>query len=113
MDMIIKTLAKGIKVIEPSKFPNSRIDLAVVVDKSIGFADLKKMARSADKKLLKEINLFDVYIDEDRLGKAKKSYAISYMFEDATKTLKDKDVDKIMNKIMNSYEHQLSAEIRR
>jgi len=113
MDMIIKTLAKGIKVIEPSKFPNSRRDLAVVVDKSIGFADLKKMARSADKKLLKEINLFDVYIDEDRLGKAKKSYAISYMFEDATKTLKDKDVDKIMNKIMNSYEHQLSAEIRR
>ena len=113
MDMIIKALAKEIKVIEPSKFPNSRRDLAVVVDKSVGFADLEKMARSADKKLLKGINLFDVYIDEDRLGKDKKSYAISYMFEDATKTLKDKDVDKIMNKIMGSYEHQLSAEIRK
>lgn len=113
MDMIIKTLAKEIKVVEPSKFPTSRRDLAVVVNKSVGFADLEKMARSADKKLLKEINLFDVYIDDDRLGKGKKSYAISYMFEDATKTLKDKDVDKIMNKIMGSYEHQLSADIRK
>lgn len=113
MDMIIKALAKEIKVTEPSKFPSSRRDLAVVVDKSVGFADLEKMARSADKKLLKDINLFDVYIDEERLGKDKKSYAISYMFEDATKTLKDKDVDKIMKKIMGSYEHQLSAEIRK
>lgn len=113
MDMIIKALAKEIKVVEPSKFPNSRRDLAVVVDKHVGFADLEKMARSADKKLLKEINLFDVYIDEERLGKDKKSYAISYMFEDATKTLKDKEVDKIMNKIMGGYEHQLNAEIRK
>ena len=113
MDVIIKALAKEIKVVEPSKFPNSRRDLAVVVDKSVGFADLEKMAKSADKKLLKEINLFDVYVDEERLGKDKKSYAISYMFEDATKTLKDKDVDKIMKKIMGSYEHQLSAEIRK
>jgi len=71
------------------------------------------MAKNADKKLLKDINLFDVYIDEERLGKDKKSYAISYMFEDATKTLKDKDVDKIMKKIMGSYEHQLGAEIRK
>lgn len=113
MDMIIKSLARNIKVVEPSKFPNSRRDLAVVVDKAVAFADLEKMARSADKKLLKEINLFDVYIDEERLGKDKKSYAISYMFEDASKTLKDKDVDKIMKKIMGSYEHQLGAEIRK
>ena len=113
MDMLIRALAKEIKVIEPSKFPNSRRDLAVVVDKHVGFADLEKMARSADKKLLKDINLFDVYVDEERLGKDKKSYAISYMFEDATKTLKDKEVDKIMNKIMGSYEHQLNAEIRK
>jgi len=113
MDMIIRALAKEIKVVEPSKFPNSRRDLAVVVDKSVAFVDLENMARKADKKLLKDINLFDVYIDEDRLGKNKKSYAISYMFEDATKTLKDKDVDKIMKKIMGSYEHQLSAEIRK
>ncbi len=113
MDMVIRALAQEIKVEEPSKFPNSRRDLAVVVDKHVGFADLEKMAKSADKKLLKDINLFDVYVDEERLGKDKKSYAISYMFEDATKTLKDKDVDKIMNKIMGSYEHQLKAEIRK
>lgn len=113
MDMLIKSLAKEIKVVMPSKFPSSRRDLAVVVDKSVAFADLEKMAKNADKKLLKDINLFDVYIDEERLGKDKKSYAISYMFEDATKTLKDKDVDKIMKKIMGSYEHQLGAEIRK
>lgn len=113
MDMLLKALNKEVQVTEPSKFPTSRRDLALVVDKSATFADMEKIARGTDKKLLKDINLFDVYADEDRLGKGKKSYAISYIFEDSTKTLKDKDVDKIMNKMIMKYESELGAEIRK
>lgn len=113
LDSLIKALAKEIKVIEPSKFPRSRRDLALVVDKGATFADMQKIALGTDKKLLKEVALFDVYADESRLGAGKKSYAISYLFGDDSKTLKDKDVDKIMNKMIQKYESELGAEIRK
>ena len=70
------------------------------------------IARKAGKKLIKEINLFDVYENAKQLGEGKKSYAISFTFEDPTKTLKDKEVDKVMNKLMQACKEQLSAEIR-
>ena len=107
--------AKGVKstVKVISKYPSMRRDLAIIVDKSVKFEDLQKMATKADKKLLQGVNLFDVYTNEEHVGKGKKSYAVSYQFEDVTKTLNDKEVDKIMKKIMGSYEHQLGAEIRK
>jgi phenylalanyl-tRNA synthetase beta chain len=71
------------------------------------------IARKAGKKLLKEINLFDVYDDESKLGKGKKSYAVSYIFEDPTKTLKDKEIEKVMNTLIREYENKLGANIRR
>ena len=59
------------------------------------------------------MNLFDVYDNEEQLGAGKKSYSISLTFEDAEKTLKDKEVDKVMNKLIGQYEQQLGAVIRR
>lgn len=107
--------AKGVKntVKVISKYPSMRRDLALVVDKAVKFEDIQKIATKVDKKLLQEINLFDVYTNEEHLGKGKKSYAVSYLFEDVTKTLNDKEVDKVMKKMIGSYEHQLGAEIRK
>jgi len=107
--------AKGVKntVKVISKYPSMRRDLALVVDKSVKFEAIQKIATKVDKKLLQEINLFDVYTNEEHIGKGKKSYAVSYLFEDVTKTLNDKEVDKIMKKMIGSYEHQLGAEIRK
>lgn len=100
-------------VTEISKFPGTRRDLALVLDKHVKFDTVKSIAFKTDKKILKEVNLFDVYDNEEVLGEGKKSYAVSYNFEDKTKTLKDKEVDKIMNKLIGSYEEKLAAQIRR
>ncbi|MEM9849652.1 MAG: phenylalanine--tRNA ligase subunit beta, partial [Bacteroidota bacterium] len=114
MNPIFKAAKKAkIQIAEPVKFPSSRRDLALVVAQSIKFQDIATLAQKAGKKLLKSINLFDVYEDEERLGEGKKSYAISLQFEDATKTLKDKEIDKIVNKLIQQYEQQLGAVIRR
>ena len=113
-DTILKALRKSKTVFEElNKFPTVRRDLALVIDNSVKFADIVAIARKAGKKLLKDINLFDVYNDEDKLGKGKKSYAVSYVFEDPTKTLKDKDVEKVMESLIREYEGKLGATIRR
>jgi phenylalanyl-tRNA synthetase beta chain len=98
---------------EISKYPRIRRDLAVAVDNGVKFEQLKTIAIRADKKLLKEVNLFDVYKNDKQLGEGKKSYAMSYVFESKDKTLKDKDVDKIMQAIMFNYEKELDAIIRK
>jgi phenylalanyl-tRNA synthetase beta chain len=96
-----------------SKFPNMRRDLALVIDKHVKFADIEGIARKTVKKLLKDINLFDVYENEEQLGKDKVSYAVSFIFEDPNKTLRDKEVDKVINQLIRNYETKLGAVIRR
>ncbi len=98
---------------ELNKFPNVRRDLALVIENSIKFEDIALISRKIGKKLLKEINLFDVYENESQLGKGKKSYAVSFVFEDPSKTLQDKEVDKVMKKLIEQFEKQLGAVIRR
>jgi len=98
---------------ELNKFPTVRRDLALVIDNSVSFNDIVRHARKTVKKSLKAINLFDVYTNEDQLGANKKSYAVSFIFEDPTKTLVDKFVDKEMNKLIQAFERNLSAQIRR
>jgi len=111
---ILKALKKQkIDFEELTKYPSVRRDLALVIDNSINFDDIAVIAKKTGKKLLKDINLFDVYKNEEQLGKDKKSYAVSFVFEDPTKTLKDKEVDKIMNKLIEQYEGTLGAKIRR
>ena len=96
-----------------SKFPTVRRDLALVIENSINFEDIVAIARKTGKKLLKEVNLFDVYKNEEQVGKGKKSYAVSFLFEDPSKTLKDKEVDKIMQQLIRSYEEKVGAIIRK
>ncbi len=113
-DAIFKALKKHkVEVKDLTKYPSVRRDLALIIDNSTKFGDIANIARKTGKSLLKAVNLFDIYENEDQLGAGKKSYAVSFVFEDPTKTLKDKEVDKIMNKLIQSYEQQLSATIRR
>lgn len=94
-----------------SKFPTMRRDLALLLDKSVEYADIEKIAWNEAKKHLKAVHLFDKY-EDSKLGEGKKSYAVSYLFEDDQRTLTDTEVDKIMEKLINRYRETLKAEIR-
>jgi phenylalanyl-tRNA synthetase beta chain len=113
-DNVMKVLPKKpIQVVTPGKYPAVRRDLALVVDQSVSFADVERLARKAEKKLLTEVNLFDIYENEDQLGAGKKSYAVSFQLVSNERTLKDKEVDKVMRSIEGSLSKQLGAEVRR
>ena len=111
---LLKAAKKNsISMTELNRFPTIRRDLALVIEKSTTFADLSAVAAKIGKKLIKDINLFDVYEDEKRLGKDKKSYAISFAFENTERTLNDKEVDKVMSQLIRAYEEKIGAVIRR
>ncbi|MGB5377435.1 MAG: phenylalanine--tRNA ligase subunit beta, partial [Muriicola sp.] len=93
------------------KFPAVRRDFALMLNNEVPFKDLEEIAYQTEKKLLKDLSLFDVYTG-DKLPKGKKSYAVSFTLQDESKTLTDKHIDKIMNKIKEAYEKQLGAELR-
>jgi len=113
-DNLLKSRKKhSIETQDLNRFPSVRRDLALVIDRSVKFQQIEQLARKTGKKLLKEINLFDVYENEEQLGADKRSYAVSFIFEDPAKTLKDKEIEKIMSKLIGQYEHQLGASIRR
>jgi phenylalanyl-tRNA synthetase beta chain len=103
---------KPLKVQEISKYPSVRRDLALVIDEKVHYSEAAAIAEKIGGKMLKKVDLFDVYRDS-RLGDGKKSYAIKLIFSDNTKTLKDKDVDKVVNKMIHQFESQLGAQIRR
>lgn len=112
-DNIMRVLPKKpMQVSELNKYPTVRRDLALVVDKQVSFAQLATAARKAEKKMLSAINLFDVYENEDQLGADKKSYAMSFVFENHERTLKDKEVDKAVSRLIDSFTKQLGAEVR-
>jgi phenylalanyl-tRNA synthetase beta chain len=100
-----------IKYKEVSKFPEVRRDLSLLVDKSVTFDELSKIAKQADNKILKSVNLFDFY-EGDKLPEGKKSYALSFTMADDTKTLTDKYVDKVMEKLTKSLSVNAGAELR-
>ncbi len=104
---------QSISFADLNKFPTVRRDLAVVIGKSVKFSDLAAVAKKVGKKLLKDINLFDVFEDETKLGEGKKSYAVSFTFEDPTRTLQDKEVDAVMSELIEAFEGKLGALIRR
>ncbi|MCB9310573.1 MAG: phenylalanine--tRNA ligase subunit beta [Lewinellaceae bacterium] len=110
----VMTLLKGhkIKVSEISKYPTVRRDLALILDKKITFEEVIKVAKKVDNQILKHIGLFDVYVNEQQVGKDKKSYAVSFLFENLTRTLKDEEVDGIMKKISTNLAETLGANIR-
>ena len=94
-----------------SKFPGVKRDLALLIDKSVAFAEIQKIAFESERKLLKEVTLFDVY-EGKNLPESKKSYAVSFFLEDETKTLNDKQIDAIMKKIQTNLEQKVGAQLR-
>mgnify|MGYP001229037410 CR=1 FL=1 len=101
----------AIKYKEISKFPSSRRDISMIVDSKVTFNKIKKLSFDIDKNTLKEVNLFDVYKDKS-MDKNKKSYAVSFIFNDSKKTLTDKYIDEVMKKIMKKFNKDLNAQIR-
>ena len=101
-----------IKISELNKFPTVSRDLSMIIDQNIKFEDILATSKKVDKKILKSVSLFDEYVNEEHLGTGKKSYAINYVFEDHTKTLKDTEVDRIIEKLIKQYENQFSAVVR-
>lgn len=96
-----------------SKYPSSSRDLALVLDEGVKFDAILNLTRKVDKKIIKDISLFDVYQSKEHLGEGKKSYAVKFVFEDSNKTLVDKDVDKLINKLIKSFEDNLGAVVRK
>ncbi|MCT4648090.1 MAG: phenylalanine--tRNA ligase subunit beta, partial [Carboxylicivirga sp.] len=112
-DIILKKSSKkGITYKEIAKYPEVKRDLALLLNKDVRFAQVKELAHKTEKKLLKRVTLFDVF-EGEKIGTDKKSYAVSFILQDETKTLNDKQIDKIMNKMMSTYERQLGAQIRK
>lgn len=100
-----------IKFQEIPKFPSVRRDLALLIDTKVTFAELEKIAFETERQLLKSVNLFDVY-EGKNIEAGKKSYALSFSLSDKDKTLTDKMIDKVMRKLMKTYETKLGASIR-
>lgn len=105
----VKKVKKGYK--EISKFPAVKRDLALLLDKKVQFAEIEKIAYETEKKLLKEVSLFDVY-EGKNLEAGKKSYAVSFLLQDENSTLNDKQIDKIMSKMIANLEKRLNAKLR-
>jgi len=100
-----------VKYAEISKFPEVKRDLALLLDKNIAFAEIEKIAFETERKLLKKVNLFDVY-EGKNLEAGKKSYAVSFVLQDDSKTLTDNQIDGIMKKLQANYETKLGAKLR-
>ena len=96
---------------EVAKFPLMRRDFALLIDKNVSFQSLKDTAYKTERKILQDVNLFDVY-EGKNLPKDKKSYGISFTFQDKNKTLTDKQVERVMEQLLQNFKSQFGAELR-
>ena len=111
-DAMMKEIKKHkVTFAEISKYPVVKRDLALLLDKAVLFDQIERIARKSEKKLLKEVGLFDVY-EGKNLPEGKKSYAVNFVLQDDEKTLTDKQIDAIMQKIQKSLEQELGASLR-
>ena len=108
---IQKYVSNKIKFTDIPKYPEVRRDFALLVDENIQFEQIFNIAKQTEKSLLKEVNLFDVY-QGNNLPEGKKSYAVSFILQDDSKTLTDTQIDKIMSKLQSNFESQLGASLR-
>jgi phenylalanyl-tRNA synthetase beta chain len=110
-NLLKKTANRVVRFSEISRFPAVSRDMALLVDKNVTFAQIEQIARKSGKKLLKEVSLFDVY-EGSNLPKGKKSYAVNFVLQDDEKTLTDRQIDEIMQKIRINLEKELGATLR-
>ena len=111
-DWLLKKYKAGLTAHELSKFPEVRRDVSLVVDQSVTFEQLRTIAQRTEKKLLQAINVFDVYAG-DRLEAGKKSYSVSFLLQDPTQTLTDQAIDQVMQRLIQQFEKQAGALIRK
>ena len=112
LDVFIKQAAKvKVQYKEISKFPAVRRDLALLLDNQVNYKQIEEIALKSERKLLKQVNLFDVY-EGKNLEEGKKSYAVSFVFQDNEKTLTDVQVDKMVEKLLNMFSTELGAKLR-
>ena len=108
---ILKQISNNIKYTEIPKFPEVRRDLALLIDNSVEFSQLFEIAKKTEKSLLKKVDLFDVY-DGKNIPIGKKSYALSFILQDNSKTLTDSQIEKVMSKLTNNFQNELGATLR-
>lgn len=109
---LMKAVRKNkVSYTEICKYPAVSRDLALLLDNAVEFASVEEVARQTEKKLLKKVELFDVY-EGKNLPEGKKSYAVNFILQDETKTLNDKQIDAIMNKLITNLKNKLGAELR-
>ena len=110
--LLMKEIKKSkVTFSEISKFPAVKRDLALLLEKNVQFAEIEKIATESERKLLKDVYLFDVY-EGKNLESGKKSYAVSFILQDETKTLNDKQIESIMNRIIGNLQQKLNAKLR-
>ncbi len=110
-EYLLKQYNPKIVFAEIPKFPEVRRDLSLVLDKSLSFKEIKALAERTERKLLKAVNVFDVY-EGAAVGEGKKSYSVSFLLQDETQTLTDVVIDKTMQRLIQVYEKELGAVIR-
>jgi phenylalanyl-tRNA synthetase beta chain len=111
-DQVLRMIKKhAISFHELPKYPSVRRDLALLLDRGIRFSQIREIALRTERNILHDINLFDVY-ESDSLGDNKKSYAVSFVLRDESKTLTDKNIEKVMNNLIRAFEKELNAQIR-
>jgi phenylalanyl-tRNA synthetase beta chain len=110
-DLLAKKSSGLKKFQELSKFPEVRRDLSLVLDKEVSFARVKVVAEKAGGKLLKRLEVFDVY-QGDKLEAGKKAYALSFILQDQENTLTDKEIEKTMSNLIHAFQNQVGAIIR-
>lgn len=111
-DLLLKAIGtRNTTYNEIPKFPEVRRDLALLIDTTISYSQIEEIAFQTEKKLLKAVNLFDVY-EGEKLEAGKKSYAISFILQDENSTLEEKQIEKIMDKLISSFREKLGASIR-
>jgi len=110
-NLVLKLIGTKIKFTDIPKYPEVRRDLALLIDESVAFDTIYNIARQTEKSLLKDVNLFDVYQGKN-LPEGKKSYAVSFILQDNSKTLTDEQIDKIMTKLQKNLENEVGASLR-
>ena len=111
-DLVIEKLFKEKIIFKPlPKYPSMRRDLALLIDQDVQYDVIERIAKKTEKSILRKVNLFDVYKGKG-MDPKKKSYAVSFVFRDDDKTLTDKHIDKIMDRMIDNFKKELGAELR-
>lgn len=112
-DTLLKAIRKNtIRYQEVAKFPAVRRDLALLVEEDVQFDTLRAVAEKSERKLLKSVDVFDVY-KGDKIPQGKKSYALGFVLQDDEKTLTDKQIDAVIQRLIHNFEKEIGAEVRK